>query len=117
MRHVINRFHIDIKNPVEGLLIYLQHRLIAMGGTSVVNHNIGYTKAIDAGLYHRLHRSAISDISCNGLGIGAERLCYALTSFGIDVGNNHLCTLAYIRLCHAGTKAATGTGDDGNFAC
>jgi hypothetical protein len=112
VRHEINRFDVDIENAVKGFFIHIQHRLILVRSTGVVNHDVWHTKGIDAGFNHRIYRISIRHIASDRFGIRAQCFGDALTCLRIQIGNNDLRAFAHISRCHAFTKAAACAGDD-----
>ena len=62
MSHVVNRFNVNRKHAIEGFFINLQHGLIFMCGTCVVDDDIRDAKAINTRLNHSSNRIHICHI-------------------------------------------------------
>ena len=71
MGHVKDGLHVHIENFVESGFIHFQHGTVFMRGTSVVNHDVGNTKGVDAMLHQGLYLRRIAHVASESTGLCA----------------------------------------------
>ena len=116
MRHVENRFDVDVKDAVEGSLIDIEHGLAAVRGARVVDHDVRHAEGIDAGLHGSLHVGRFRYVTSH-CARGRPEVGSDLGGFGsVEVGNHHTSALRHKQAGNALAKSTRRASDQRNFS-
>ncbi len=110
-----DRFHVDRQQPVELVLLHLQHRPPDMAHAGVVDEDVDRPECIDRGLDRGIHVGALGDVAAHGDGLVADRGRGRTRGPLIDVDDGNARAFARESFGDALAEARAGTGHQRNL--